>query len=155
MEEIHNKIKTKLEDNICILLNKPNMSLEDLKFLGESVDILKDISIIEGMDDYSEEMEKGYSETSRDARRMTSRNRSMTAAYEHGYIDGVSNERGRSPHTGKFISRDEWRMDERHSGHSIDDRMVAAMEQMYDNASSEHERMRIDDVIKHIHKTGV
>lgn len=155
MEETFKKIKDKLEDNICILLNKPNMTLEDLKFLGESVDVLKDISIIEGMEDYSEEMEKGYSETSRDARRMYPKNRAMTAAYERGYIDGTSNERGRSPYTGRYVSRDEWRMDEHRSGHSIDDRMVAAMEQMYDNASTEHERMRIDDVIKHIHKTGV
>lgn len=170
MEKTYEMIKEKLDANICTLLSKPNMSMEDLKFLGESIDVLKDISIIEGMEDYSEEMEHGYSETSRDARRLTARNRSMTAAYEQGYIDGTSHARGRSPQTGRYVSRTEemHHMDpidydhsgkryyaDMRSGHSIDDRMVAALEQMFDNAGSEHERGRIESVIAHIHNTGM
>ena len=42
MEKTYNMIKEKLDGNICDLLMKPNMSHEDLKFLGESVDVLKD-----------------------------------------------------------------------------------------------------------------
>lgn len=188
MEKTYNMIKEKLNGNICDLLKKPNMSLEDLKFLGESVDVLKDISIIEGMEEYSEEMENGYSETSM-ARGNTSRadrKRSMAAMYSQGYSDGVSDARGRSPETGRYVSRDNMgnrsmgasyergyadgmndasgkryyvdtnmSMANQRSGHSIDDRIIACMEKMYDEAGSEYERKRIDDVIAHIHNTGM
>lgn len=42
---------------------------------------------------------------------------------------------GRSPVTGRYISRDGGR----YSGHSINDRMIARLEDMYDEAKSEHE----------------
>ena len=141
MEKTFEMIEERLESNICELLKKPNMNLEDLKFLGESIDVLKDISIIEGMEDYSEEWEKGYSETPRMRKSMT---------------------RGRSPITGRYVSRTEPvnytvdpHMHDHRSGHSVDDRIIAAMENMYDNAGSEHERMRIDEIINHIRTTGM
>ena len=160
MEKTYKMIKEKLDSNICDLLKKPNMNLEDLKFLGESIDVLKDISIIEGMEDYSEEMERGYSETSRDSRKMTAKNRSMTAAYESGYIDGMSRARGRSSVTGRYVSRDMHHIDHRDwvdgvSGHSINDRMIANIEPMYDMAETEHERSEINDVINYIRRKGM
>lgn len=61
----------------------------------------------------------------------------------HGTYDGM---RGRSPVTGRYISRDDYMM----SGHSIKDRMVARLEGMYDEAKSEHERDEIRKEIRRI-----
>jgi hypothetical protein len=62
--------------------------------------------------------------------------------------------RGRSPVTGRYISRDpmmhdDMMMDHR-SGHSIKDRMIARLEAMYDEAKSEHEREEIRKEIRRI-----
>ena len=45
---------------------------------------------------------------------------------------------GRSPVTGRYISRSEG-----YSSHSINDRMIAKLEDMYDEAKTEHEREEI------------
>lgn len=64
----------------------------------------------------------------------------------HGDPMGYSETRGRSPVTGRYISRG---MDG-YSGHSIEDRMIASLEQQMDNANSEYERQIIQKEIKHI-----
>ena len=68
--------------------------------------------------------------------------------------DGMSYARGRSPVTGRYISRDpmmhdDMMMDHR-SMHSIKDRMIARLEAMYDEAKSEHEREEIRKEIRRI-----
>lgn len=60
----------------------------------------------------------------------------MNGSYDHG-MDG-SYGRGRSPVTGRYISRDG-----RYSSHSINDRMIAKLEEMYDDAKTEHEREEV------------
>lgn len=67
--------------------------------------------------------------------------------YGHVYDTGYSEMRGRSPVTGRYISRG---MDGGYSGHSIEDRMIASLEQQMDNAKSDYERKAIEDEIKHI-----
>lgn len=68
----------------------------------------------------------------------------------------VSGYRGRSMHTGRYVSMG---VDYPHSrsygypnryrtsGHSIEDRMIACLEGMMDEAASDYERSRIMDVI--------
>lgn len=53
---------------------------------------------------------------------------------------GASYRRGRNPMNGQFVSRDY--MNGR-SGHSINDRMIAKLEEMVDQASNEYERQQI------------
>lgn len=61
---------------------------------------------------------------------------------------GYSEARGRSPVTGRYISRG---MDGGgYSGHSIEDRMIATLEQQMDQAKTEYERNMIEEEIKHI-----
>lgn len=77
--------------------------------------------------------------------------------YGYGYGDsGYSEERGRSPVTGRYISRG---MSGRggnnnggggYSGHSIEDRMIASLEQQMDQAQSDYERNMIEEEINHI-----
>ena len=59
---------------------------------------------------------------------------------------GYSERRGRSPVTGRYISRGMDGM----SGHSIEDRMVAALEAQMDDAKTEYERKTIQDEINRI-----
>lgn len=58
-----------------------------------------------------------------------------------------SNDRGRSPVTGRYVSRDGSYM---HgvSGHSIKDRMISRLEHMMDETDSEYERKEISDYIR-------
>lgn len=66
--------------------------------------------------------------------------------YMHGY-NGYSEARGRSPVTGRYISRG---MNNGYSGHSIEDRMIAGLEQQMDSAKSDYEREMIRKEIEHI-----
>lgn len=142
-------VKEKLDRDICDLVKKENMSQQDLVMLGEAVDVLKDISTIEAMDRYGGD-EDEYSSAS------YARGRSMDYRRMH---DDYSEARGRSPITGRYVSRDERHMDNvdwtGKSGHSINDRMIDSIERMYDNAQTEHERAEIQDVINYIHRKGM
>lgn len=64
----------------------------------------------------------------------------------YGNMGGYSEARGRSPVTGRYISRGMDGM----SGHSIEDRMIAALEQQMDAAKTEYERKTIQDEIQRI-----
>lgn len=66
--------------------------------------------------------------------------------YMHSYT-GYSEARGRSPVTGRYISRG---MNNGYSGHSIEDRMIASLEQQMDSAKSDYERELIRKEIEHI-----
>jgi len=69
---------------------------------------------------------------------------SASYGYEREPWVGYSEMRGRtSPVTGRYISRGM-------SGHSIEDRMIAALEQQMDNAKTEYERQQIMEEINHI-----
>lgn len=78
--------------------------------------------------------------------------------YDYGYsgeypdMRGNSYARGRSSVTGRYVSRDYGmpRYMGGQSGHSIDDRMIDALERMMDSATTEHERRRIQEQINQI-----
>jgi hypothetical protein len=58
-------------------------------------------------------------------------------------MDDASYERGRSPRTGRYVSRDgsyNYSMNRGYSGHSIGDRAVDKLESMMDEAGSDYER---------------
>lgn len=59
----------------------------------------------------------------------------------------MSGNRGRSPMTGRYVSR-EARPNRGMSGHSIKDRMISKLEQMMDETSSEYEK---EEITKYIH----
>lgn len=65
----------------------------------------------------------------------------MMYGNSYNSYDGNSYARGRSPITGRYVSRDNY--DSGRSGHSVNDRMIAALEQMVDQASNDYERQQI------------
>ena len=75
-------------------------------------------------------------------------NRNMSYGHVPYYYNdrGYSETRDRSPVTGRYISRGMDGM----SGHSIEDRMVASLEQQMDQAKTEYERQQIMREIEHI-----
>ena len=91
----------------------------------------------------------------------TSHNNDMLQNQQDFEENNGSYRRGRSPITGRYVSRDNGGSSRRYydgnssrnsnySGHSILDRMVAKLEQMYDEANSDHERKIVQDWINRI-----
>ena len=76
--------------------------------------------------------------------------------YIRSYDDPMmSYERGRSPRTGRYVSRDGGpytRNNGRYSGHSVHDRMIAKLESMMAEAPSDYERQVIEDGIKKLER---
>lgn len=72
--------------------------------------------------------------------------------YGYGYRGdmGYSENRDRSPVTGRYISRGMSGRNNGYSGHSIEDRMIASLEQQMDQAQSDYERNMIEEEINHI-----
>ena len=77
----------------------------------------------------------------------------ITPGYKYRYSGYIydphmtegSYRRGRSMNTGRYVSRGD-----NYSGHSIHDRMVAKLEEMYDEAKTDHERHEVDTAIRMI-----
>lgn len=63
-------------------------------------------------------------------------------------MNGISERRGTSPVTGRYISRGMHGM----SGHSVEDRMIAALEEEMDNTNSDYERGVIQNQIHKIRR---
>lgn len=60
-------------------------------------------------------------------------------------MDGMSNGRMRSPVTGRYISNG-------YSGHSIEDRMIMALEQQMDEAKTDYERQLVEKEIQRLRR---
>lgn len=65
-----------------------------------------------------------------------------------GMNDTDSYGRSRSPVTGRYISHGQTSMG--YSGHSIEDRMIASLENQMDTATSDYERQKIQEEINRI-----
>lgn len=138
------KIRDSIEDAIKPILKKGEaMTPADLESLTKAVCVIEKIKTIEQIGSYGD----GYSENVDDD-------------------SGNSYRRGRSPVTGRFVSRDAYHdsgANMRHyydtgastrryydgaehdgySGHSIQDRMIDQLERMMDEAKTEHERQTV------------
>lgn len=113
-----------VDEELKKIIKKGDLTPTELEVAMKAVCLMEKIQSLSAMD-YSEGYTEGYS--------------------MRGYYDepGMSMARGRSPVTGRYISRG-------YSGHSIKDRMIARLEGMYDEAQSDHERQVVDSWIKKI-----
>ena len=64
-----------------------------------------------------------------------------------GYYDGGSNNSNRGYYDGNSSRYNDF---SGYSGHSIQDRMIDKLEQMYDEAKTEHERQVVQDWINRL-----
>ena len=114
------------------LLAKPTWVPADVEMLGKIYDMCKDSSTIEAMDRYEYSGSEPYSNLAR--------------PYHDGW--NMSMERGRSPMTGRYVSRNDGYNG--YSGHSIRDRAVAMLEGAMDSASSPYEREELEGIINQV-----
>lgn len=125
-------LKASVTRELRLLNKKDTLSSTEIKAATDAVCLLLKIKMVE----------EGGSEYDPDGNSFNS--------WRGGYYDDYSGrprfngtmhmDAGRSPVTGRFISRDSGN---RYSSHSISDRMIARLEDMYDEAKSEHEREEI------------
>lgn len=157
------KILESIEEEICTLLKNPPLNPQSIDLLAKLTDSMKDVVTASGMKDYVDavlETDDGMSHAIK-----------MPKASYNSFA------RGRSPFTGRFVSRDgvpmgtsmphmttlsygrdysnnmdnmSRRYDGGYSGHSVNDRMIASLEKEYDNANSEYEKEQIRKEIEHL-----
>lgn len=70
--------------------------------------------------------------------------------YSREWDDNYSGMRGRSPVTGRYVSRGY--SNEGYSGHSIEDRMIMALEQQMDAAKTDYERQMVEKEIQRLRR---
>lgn len=111
--------------------------------LAEKIEELEERMAGKEYDGYSERMRKGTS------------NMYPTYPYYDGRDMDTSHRRTRSSVTGRFTSNDTYYDRDRrgYSGHSIHDRMIAKLEEMYDEAKTDHERNIVNKWIDRIGDT--
>lgn len=151
-----NKIIESLEEEVCLLLKKQPLQPQDIEMISKLTDSIKDVATASGMQDYVD----AYLET----------NDGVSYAVKMPKMSYDSFARGRSPITGRFVSRDgvpigahhvsydrdytphdmSRRYDGGYSGHSINDRMISALEMQMDHATSDYERNQIQNEIEHL-----
>lgn len=129
MDNVIMNLKDKLEDELRKIVKKGDISPAELENATKAVCLIEKLRSMESPE-YNMGYEEGYAEGYYNARMPMKEDLNSYA-------------RGRSPVTGRYISRG-------YSGHSIKDRMVAKLESMYDEAQSDHERQTVDMWIKRL-----
>ena len=175
MNKTLENLKETLEDEIKAIIKKGDMTPSELESVQKAVCTIDMIEKMERGGQSEGMMMDGYSNRHMPYRHMPaygsyndrsygdSYNRSYGDEYgdhsgrryyhdSYGYDDsyrGDSYRRGRSPVTGRYISRGEDNMSyhDGYSGHSIKDRMVARLEDMMDEAKTDHERQTVSQWI--------
>jgi hypothetical protein len=113
---------------------KHNLSYEEMKCISEAVDVLKDIETIRAMRMYGGGESEYYPESFAD----------------RVHMGGMSGIRGRSPMTGRFVSRDGYPMNDTSytmAYNSNEGGTMAQLQRMRDNAKNEHERMEMEKLL--------
>ena len=123
-----NRLYELLDDEVQKIVSKNDITPVELERVEKVICIMHKIEEMSGMDG-------GYSEN---------------GSYDSSFYS-MSGRRGRSPMTGRYISRDGHSMRSNgNSGHSIKDRAISRIEQMMDEAGSEYEREELSSIIRTI-----
>lgn len=157
MEELNkslSSLKDVLNEEIKKVTKKADITPAELENMTKTLCLIEKIKMIEEGDDYWEE--NGQSG------RSYHMNRNGGYSYGSGLLpndpyyyderyDGMSGRRMRSATTGRYMSGTNrsygnYGM----SGHSIKDRMIAKLESMYDEATTDHERQVVDEWIERL-----
>ena len=127
-----------IEKELKKMVDKGDLSPTELQAAEKAVCLMEKIIGLE---------EGTYEQSYRMPIHMNSYDRSY--GHYDRYMDDASYERGRSPRTGRYVSRD-MRRDTGYSGHSIGDRAVDKLESMMDEAGSDYEREVLEKYIRMI-----
>lgn len=132
MGEEHKKLD-KLYDLLCDqvdeVVKKGTISATEMDSVYKAVQTMLNITTLKAM------KESGYS------------NGVDVDGNSYGYYRGNSYGRMHMPHSYSYGD-----MYPGYSGHSINDRMIASLEELYDRAKTEHERTRLRETIDRIRR---
>lgn len=141
MKDVLYKTREAAENTLCDLVNKGFNNPQDLCSGLDAVKILAQIATIEAMEraQWTEE----------ESRRM--RGVSYGYSYNDPYWEAESMRRGRNS-LGQYTSREmpPMRYDGGHSGHSINDIMIASLERSITPEMSDFERQRVMEEIRQL-----
>lgn len=157
INEMMDCLKKRAEESIDHYAKKTDWKQEDLEMACAAVKLYDkacDVQMKEGI--WDEMKGDGGRSGYRYSMHMPEPHISYGRSYGDysGYADRSSYARGRDATTGRYMSMAPetsymWR-DDRHSGHSVKDRMIWALEQQMDSAKTEYERDEIRQAIKQI-----
>lgn len=137
-----------LEDVIRGITRKDNMSPAELEHLSKSICIIERIKNIqreEGGEEYSENSyRRGRSRTTG---RYVSRDGNSNRDYSEGNSSRSYENSNRHYDSGNSRG---YYDSSGYSGHSIKDRMISRLEEMYDEAQNDHERQVVDEWINRL-----
>ena len=144
------KLEEITTEELMKVAKKGEVAANEWPNLSHVVSVMKNVKKVQMMLPEWEEQNAGYSSRSYNTQftpRMSYRgDRSYRGDGSYDNQNGTNSyERGRSRTTGRYMSRDSGR-----SMHSIKDRMVDALERMYDEAATEHEKIMVDEWIRKI-----
>lgn len=125
MENVMEELKKLVTKELEKMIEKGTMSPTELKVAMDAVCLIEKIDHVEYMENYEDE---GYS------------GEDWSRGHNSSYM------RGRSPSTGRYMSRG-GSYDMERSGHSIKDRVIDKLERMMDESSSDYERQTIRNYI--------
>ena len=162
-EKMLEKVKDTVEDIIKEITKKPNITPADLDHLTKSVCLVEKIRTIEeGTDGGNSNSYDGGSSYRRGRSSVTGRYVSRdggSSSYNSGYYNdegmyhdggGGSSRDGGSSHRRYYDGGSNSSRNSGYSGHSMRDRAVAKLEEMYDEARTEHERRFLNDMINRL-----
>lgn len=154
INDMMNTLKARTEESIKYYSEKEDWKPEDLEHAHKAVELYDEICEVQMKDGIWDEMKDEHG---------TSGARYPRISYGHDYD---SYARGRDAATGHYVSRGRDDMyyddrsyargghrmsyDDRTSGHSIEDRMIWALEQQMDAAKSDYEYQTIEKEINRI-----
>lgn len=118
--------KKKLVDELCQLTNKQPLAKDDVLMIGELADAIKDLSTAEGMDAYGTK----YLDSPGESYGVRMPTTIHAVHPSHKYLPG-------------------------YSGHSINDKMIASLEHIMDEATTDYERAQIQSEIDAIRMRGM
>ena len=131
LNRILEKAVEALEDNVRQITRKESMTPADLEHLSKS------ICTIERIKNIQREEQGEYSENSYRRGRSRTTGRYMSREDSRNYYD----DGGSGNSTRRYFDSSGY------SGHSIKDRMVSKLEELFDEAQTEHERQVVQDWI--------
>lgn len=149
--EMYDKIKRMVEADIEELVAKGSLEPCEYQALGKAIDIVKDVCKIKMMkmeeaEMMPEEDMRSYAMMPRYNMRMSNRGGSQMGSYDDMGNDGSYYNPNRSPRTGRYTSNDgsydrAWEIRESH--HDKDGTMKQDLQELLNNAKTDHERMLI------------
>lgn len=152
MHETNERVKHLLKKQINEVVDRGDISPNEIDCIKDAYEVLQAISTIEAMDEYADDY--GSYRGGRSMRRGRG-SYGRDGSYGYEWDDERSMRRGRGA-DGRYVSMEGSYANNGgggRSGHSVKDRMIASLEKEMDYAESEYERQQIMEEIRRLRES--